>query len=452
MSFSTALSGLSAAQTDLGVTGHNIANASTTGFKGSRAEFADIYANSIYDQSSTTPGRGVRVSRVAQQFSQGTVDTTDNALDLAINGNGFFILQDPNGIESYTRNGQFSTDRDGYVVTATGEFVQVFAPMGQTTNTTSAVFNTGATTKLQIPMTSGQPQETGAVSGIVADLNLDARAEVIDTTGITTDPTDPNWFGNDSSQYSSVTSTSIYDSLGVNYTLSYYFIRAGDPADPGASAGAWEVYAYIQGPNDALPTEVPLDSNSMTFGANGQLDPAATNPTAADLSGYIPTSSGGEFGLYDATADTYDNSIPLDFASTTQYGQAFSVNEITQDGYSAGQLAGIDFSADGVVYARFSNGASKVLGQMALADFRNPQGLNQLGDTQWAQSYASGDVKRVAPGTSGVGVVQSGAVESSNVDLATQLVQLIVSQRNYQANAKTIDTENQITQTMINMR
>jgi flagellar hook protein FlgE len=451
MAFNTALSGLSAAQTDLDVTGNNIANASTVGFKESRTEFTDIYARTFSDLGSSSPGRGVRVSRVAQQFTQGTVDFTGNSMDLATNGIGYFILQNDEGVESYTRAGQFNVDRDGNVVTQNGKYLQVFEPLSDSSDAGDAVFSTGATQNLQLPLTSGQPQSTGQDYGIRMSLNLNAETNVIDTAGIVTDPSDPDWFANDADNFSHVTSSTIYDSLGVAYTTTYYFIRAGDPLDPGASAGDWEVYSYIKGPEDDDPTLITMDSNALSFLPDGSIDSTST-PSSMDLSGYVPTASGGEFGQLDAAGGTYSNAIPISFGSTTQYGQPFAVNEIVQDGFTAGQLSGVDIDQSGIVFARFTNGASKILGQVALADFRNPQGLRQLGDTEWAQTFAAGDVKRAQPGTSGLGLVQAGALENSNVDLAEQLVHLIIAQRNFQANAKTIETANQITQAMLNIR
>jgi flagellar hook protein FlgE len=438
MSFNTALSGLNAAQTDLDVTAHNIANASTVGFKESRAEFADIYANSLYDVSTTAPGRGVRVSRVAQQFSQGTIDFTGNNMDLAINGNGFFIMQDSAGADVYTRAGQFGLDREGYIVSATGDYLQAFQPLGDSANASNVVFNTGETDRVQIPLTSGAPQSTGDEFGIRVDVNLNAEDTAL---------TVANFDRNNPDTYNNVTSTTMYDSMGVAYPVTFYFIKD----DTAAPQLEWNVRAYLQDPADAT-NDAEVDLGNLVFDSTGTLDPAATTLTNLDLggAGWAP-SNGGEFALDDATG-AYTNIIPLDFASSTQYGQPFAVNEITQDGFTAGQLAGVDIDQTGIVFARFTNGDAKTLGQIALADFRNPQGLRQLGDTQWAETYSAGDVRKVQAGTSGLGLVQAGAVENANVDLAKQLVNLIISQRNYQANAKTIETANAITQTMINMR
>jgi flagellar hook protein FlgE len=438
MAFNTALSGLNAAQTDLDVTGHNIANASTVGFKESRAEFADIYANSLYDVSSTSPGRGVRVSRVAQQFSQGTIDFTGNNMDLALNGNGFFIMEDSAGSEVYTRAGQFGLDREGYIVSATGDYLQAFQPLGGSANATNVVFNTGETDRVQIPMTSGAPSSTGDEFGIRMDLNLNAEASALTVADF--DRLNPDTYNN-------VTSTTIYDSMGVAYPVTFYFIK-DDTASPQLN---WNVRAYVQDSGDST-NNAEIDLGIVAFDNTGTADTAATTATALDFAtaGWAP-SNGGEFAFDDA-GGAYTNTIPLDFTDSTQYGQPFSVNEITQDGFTAGQLSGVDIDQTGIVFARFTNGDAKTLGQIALADFRNPQGLRQLGDTQWAETYAAGDVRKAQAGTSGLGLVQAGAVENANVELAEQLVNLIISQRNYQANAKTIETANAITQTMINMR
>ncbi|PVV25726.1 MAG: flagellar hook protein FlgE [gamma proteobacterium symbiont of Ctena orbiculata] len=424
MAFRIALSGLDAASTDLEVTGHNVANASTVGFKESRAEFADIYANSISDVSSSVPGRGVRVTRVAQQFSQGSTEFTSNNLDLAINGEGFFVMEDSAGDVTYTRAGAFSVDRDGYVVDHTGSRVQVFPRIG----TTGTLFNTGDTTDLNLPVVSGTPQPTTSVE---ATLNLSA-AETPPL--VTLDPTLPTFtFPPDPLSYNHSTATTIYDSLGTAHTATMFYSKVAD--------NQWNVFTFVDGTN-------------VTVGGNAFADVQFTTAGALD------TGVGDVDALGNVAIDTFNpgggaediTNLTFNYGATTQFGSGFSVNELSQDGFTSGRLSGVDVDGTGVVFARFTNGQSEPLGKVAMARFSNNQGLRQIGDTSWAESFASGDVQLGEAGTSSFGLIQSGALENSNVDLAEQLVNLITAQRNFQANAQVITTADAITQTVINIR
>jgi flagellar hook protein FlgE len=424
MAFRIALSGLDAASTDLEVTGHNIANASTVGFKESRAEFADIYANSINDVSSSVPGRGVRVTRVAQQFGQGSTEFTSNNLDLAINGEGFYVMQDSDGAYSYTRAGAFSVDRDGYVVNQTGAHLQVFPRIG----TTGSLFNTGTTTDLNLPVVSGTPQATTSVD---TTLNLGA-SETVPT--VLLDPTAPGFsFPPDPLSYNHSTATTIYDSLGTAHTATMFYSKVAN--------NQWNAFTFV-------------DGNNITVGGNAYAD------VQFDTAGALLTSTGDVDALGNITLDTFNPGggaadivgLTFDYNATTQFGSEFAVNELTQDGFTSGRLSGVEVDASGVVFARFTNGQSEALGKIALARFNNVQGLRQAGDTSWAESFTSGDVQLGEAGTSSYGVIQSGALENSNVDLATQLVNLITAQRNFQANAQVITTADAITQSVINIR
>ncbi len=417
MPFRIALSGLEAATTDLQVTGNNIANAGTNGFKESRAEFADIYANSLQDVSTTSAGRGVRVSRVAQQFAQGDIDFTSNTLDLAINGEGFFVLEDASGNVSYTRAGAYHSDREGYVVDANGNQLQIFEY-----ESVSGNFNTGSTVALQLPLLSGSPNAT---SDVELASNVDSSEAV---PAAAYDPDVP-------SSYNHSTSTTVYDSLGSPYTLRLDFRKTG--------ALTWDVHAQITDSN-GVRTDITPAANEVVFTSAGIVVPGTGD---VDVNGNLTfanyTPSNG------ATALT---GVTLDVQNMTQYGGDFSVNDLTQDGYAAGRLSGVDIDDGGVVSAQFTNGQSEILGQVALAKFNNQQGLRQIGDTSWTATYASGDVQLGAPGTSSLGLIQSGGLENSNVDIAEQLVNLITAQRNFQANAQVITTADTITQTIINIR
>jgi flagellar hook protein FlgE len=409
MTFRIALSGLNAASTDLEVTGNNIANASTTGFKESRAEFADVYANSVLDRSTTAAGQGVRVARIAQQFTQGVVEFTSNNLDLAINGEGFFVMKDGAGSQVYTRAGALSADRDGYVVNQAAQRLQVYPATTSASGITT--FNTGMLTDLQLPTQPSPPQASG---NIYAALNLDAQ-QVVPTVAF--DPNDP-------ASYNHSTSIVTYDSLGNDHTATMYFRKTGD--------NLWDGYLYVDG------VAAPSGPLAMTFSSTGAL----TSPANGLFSGVGPFNLPGADPL----------SLTLDFGDTTQYGGPFAVNSLGQDGYSSGRLSGVDIDADGIVFARYTNGQSSAIAKVALAKFNNQQGLRQIGDTSWVETFPSGDAQLGEAGTSSFGAIQSGALEASTVDIAQQLVNLITAQRNFQANAQVITTSDAITQTVINLR
>jgi flagellar hook protein FlgE len=413
MSFRIALSGLNAAATDLSVTGNNIANASTSGFKESRAEFADVYASSVLDRSATAAGQGVRVARIAQQFSQGVVEFTSNNLDLAINGEGFFVLKDGSGSQVYTRAGAFSADRDGYVVNQGAQRLQIYPAL--TTASGATTFNTGVLTDLQLPTQPSPPQATG---NIYAALNLDAQQAPL--------PAAPAFDPGLAETYNHSTSIVTYDSLGNSHTTTMYFRKT--------AANSWDSYIYVDGnPVGAAPATPNL---SLAFDQTG----AITGTTSFSLPGYDPGT-----GALPMT-------LTFDFADTTQFGGSFAVNSLGQDGFSSGRLSGVDIDADGIVFARYTNGQSSAMGKVALAKFNNTQGLRQIGDTSWVETFPSGDAQLGEAGTSSFGAIQSGALEASTVDIAEQLVNLITAQRNFQANAQVITAADAITQTVINLR
>jgi flagellar hook protein FlgE len=405
MTFRTALSGLNAASSDLAVTANNIANASTTGFKASRAEFAEMFAVSSQGVSNLQSGQGVRVSNVSQQFSQGNVDFTDSSLDLAISGQGFFILND-GGAQAYTRSGAFQVDRDGYVVNAQGKRLQVYPPAD------NGGFNTGSLGDLRLVTNESPPSATSQIEMVA---NLPANASP--PANATFDPADPT-------SYNSATSLTVYDSLGAAHTGTLYFTKT-------AAANDWTAQLYVDGNAVGTPQQ-------LTYSSTGAL----VTPANGDLT----------FPAYTPNTGAAPITLTIDASQTTQYGSNFSVNSLTQDGFTTGRLIGMDIGATGVVQARFTNGRSIPLGQVALANFANPQGLQQLGDTNWAETFTSGQALRGQAGNSGLGMLQSGALEASNVDITEQLVNMITAQRNFQANAQMISTSDQITQTIINMR
>lgn len=405
MSFNIALTGLNAANQDLSVTANNLANVSTTGFKASRAEFGDLFASTQSGVSATAIGNGVAVTEVAQQFTQGNIETTGNNLDLAISGNGFFTLSD-NGALSYTRDGQFQLDQSGNVITAQGANLQVYPPLA------TGGFNTGGLANLALTTNESAPNAT-TTAGITA--NLPASA---------TTPIDPTFSPTDSASYNNTTSLTTYDSLGAAHTATMYFIK-------GATANAWTTQLYVDG--NAVGTQ-----QALTYSNTGAL----TAPAAGLVT----------FPAYTPATGAAAMNMTFDFSKTTQYGDSFGVTAVTQDGFTTGKLTGISIDKSGVVQARFTNGRSVNLGQIAMANFANSQGLQQLGNATFGQTNASGQAVNGVAGNSGFGSIQSGSVEESNVETTAALVAMIRAQRNFQANAQMIQTDNQITQTVINMR
>ncbi len=407
MGFEQGLSGLNAASRNLDVIGNNIANANTIGFKDGRAEFADVYANSLSASANNAVGLGVNVSAVTQQFTQGTISTSSNPFDIAINGGGFFRVSN-NGSIAYTRNGQFEVDKNGYLVTSSGADVTGF-PVDA-----SGQIATGAAANLKISTADLAPKVTTKVG---VTMNLDAR----DTTPAGAfDPTD-------ASTYNSATSLNVYDSQGNAQALSLYFVK-------GAAANSWDVYAALNG------TQVGNASvGTLVYKTDGSLD------TAASAVPYNLTLAAGN-------GATFTTPLPLGFTGSTQYGSAFGVTSATQDGYAAGKLTGVSVDGSGTILSRYSNGQSMVQGQIALATFANVQGLSPAGGNQWVETSFSGTPLVGSPGSSNLGSLQSGALEQSNVDLTQELVNMITAQRNYQANAQTIKTQDQVMQTLVNLR
>ncbi|WP_144395153.1 flagellar hook protein FlgE [Pleionea sediminis] len=426
MSFNTALSGLNAAQADLNVTSNNIANVSTTGFKFSRAEFGDIFATSTLGSSKTAIGNGVILSNVAQQFNQGNLEFTSNTLDLAVSGQGFFVLEPGQNNENkiFTRAGEFGVDSNGFVVNSSGARLQAFPTNPDGTVTATALSSTQA---LQIPQSAGSPTATTEL-----EIGINLPANAVGQNVNLFDPTAP-------STYSASTSVTIFDSLGESHITTIYYVK--DAATP----NTWAAYHYVDGN--------PVDIQGGTAGANGQLyhtiefDAAGSfiqtnpaNPTTEPL-GFTNGSNPAQTFAID-----YVNNAPTQFASP------FTVNTLDQNGATIGRLAGIEISETGTVRANFTNGTSSSIGKIALVRFPNPQGLSQLGNNTWSDSIDSGEPLAGEALTSSFGQIRSGALETSNVDLTSELVNLITAQRNFQANARTIETNNQVTQTIIQIR
>ena len=406
MGFQQGLSGLNAASRNLDVIGNNVANANTVGFKQSQTQFSDVFASSLSSSSGVQPGLGVQVASVAQQFSQGNVTASDNSLDIAINGSGFYRLSDQGAI-SYSRNGQFHPDKDGYIVNSSG-----LRLTGYTANAAGQI-NAGAPGDLQIS-TADLPAH--ATSLVTTTANLDSRDATLSPAAF--DPADPTTF-------SSFAPIPVHDSLGNASTVSTYFVKT--------AVNTWDVFAGSEG--SLLNGGAPL--GTLNFLSSGGLDPASS----AMFNVTKPTSTGAAPVVFN-----------LDFAGTTQFGSDFGVSKLSEDGYASGQLTGFDVGADGIVHGSYSSGKTLNLGQVVLANFANPQGLQIQGNNTWTESATSGVPLVGAPKSGGLGSLRSNAVEDSNVELTSELVNMITAQRTYQANAQTIKTQDQLLQTIVNLR
>jgi flagellar hook protein FlgE len=513
MSFQQGLSGLNAAAKSLDVIGNNIANANTVGFKGSTTQFADVYASALNGAGGITAGIGVKTAAIAQQFTQGNVEASSNPLDIAINGGGFFRIEQA-GMTQYSRNGQFSLDKDGFIVNAQGAKL---TGNGIGANGQLAV---GAAVPLRIDPADQPPKVTSAIQ---IQLQLDSRVQPPKKSPF--DTADPD-------TYNKQVPMTVYDTLGNSHTLSTYYVRTAD-------ASVWNVYAAKDGtefgPLKALGTTqsdpasvaaraafetasaavppVPADitaaakAYALAAGAavsaeaskivlpakeapatpENLADVQAAADAAAALAGATPQQIDAEIAkalqmtpalVGQLTFDTngalasntasrvLSTSIPivpdtgakesipvtLDFTGTTQHGASMAEKFLAQDGYKPGSLQRFTTGTDGTIVGQYSNGQTKALGQVVLAKFTNPNGLEPLGNNAWAESTSSGIALMGTPGTGGMGVLQSSATEASSVDLTAELVNMITAQRYYQANAQTIKTQDSVLQTLVNLR
>lgn len=416
MGFQQGLSGLNAASKYLDAIGNNVSNANTVGFKSSTTQFSDVFANSLTGAGGLQVGIGTKVASVAQQFTQGNITSTNNPLDVAINGKGFFRMDD-NGTVVYSRSGQFQLDKDGYIVNGNGLKVTGYA--ASSTGTITA----GTPVNMRIATTDLTPTAT---TDAVVKINLDSGQAVPSVT--------PFDYTN-AATYNSSTSLSVYDSLGNDSTYTMYFVKT--------ASNTWKTYATVTNP-----------AGTVTDLSGGGATPTALTTTVFTTSGAI---SSGASATQAITAGALGTgaaamSFTVDLTGSTQYGSAFGVNELSQDGNASGRLTGFSIAADGVIKGRYTNGKSLSLGQVVLANFTNPQGLQPLGNNAWAETATSGQPLVGTPSSGSLGVLQSSAVEDSNVDMTAELVNMITAQRAYQANAQTIKTQDQVLQTLVNLR
>jgi flagellar hook protein FlgE len=513
--FQQGLSGLNAASKSLDVIGNNIANASTVGFKGSQAQFADLYANSLNGLAGNNPGIGVSISRIAQQFTQGNIETTNNPLDISINGGGFFRTVTPGGAINYSRNGQFQLDKNGTIVNAQGAAIT-----GYLANKDGVIL-AGAPKPITIDYSDLVP-----VATTKANFQINLNSDTVPPTKVPFDVNDPL-------TYNKQTVLDVYDSLGNAHVMSMFYVKT--------DANNWDVYAGIDGVEitaQAVSASIFDATNGPTVQAARQayLDAVATGGDIAQanldyaavvgpiISGAAAAAgaSAAQIAAIDATytgatnigaklgtnpdeinkviaaavsvpavavghlvfnrsgqLDTaamaalptpqnlpFSISLPIfpdlgstaplvvstDFVGTTQFEGATAEKLSTQDGYSSGQLQRFSTGADGVITGQYSNGKSRALGQFVLANFANPDGLIPLGNNAWTESAASGTPQVGTPNTGQWGQLRSSSVESSNVDLTEELVDMITAQRVYQANAQTIKTQDSVLQTLVNLR
>ncbi|SFT56081.1 flagellar hook protein FlgE [Halomonas saccharevitans] len=463
MGFSQALSGLNAASSSLDVLGNNIANSQTVGYKSAGAQFADVFAGST--------GLGTKVSAVLQDFGAGNIEATGRELDLAVSGQGFYRFQQ-NGEVVYSRNGQLSMTPDGYLQNAQGARI-----MGYGINAAGNVEIGGQPQVLQVP---SEEMPASATTDVSTTLNLDAREIVgedrrqstLDTGGAApNDETTVNY------HYSN--NFTVYDSLGNPRNVTVYYEKGAQQQDGGrdvyydASSGS-NVYfngtdyedlggAVLGTQPDSANLSAVMNDTPNTWTSRIAMDGklltnGASMPQQSQLTfdGNGQLTAGGNQTFNFPTGDflgggPQDLTFDMNLAGSTQFGNNSRASDLTQDGYTSGALVGITIEDDGTVMRNYTNEQSRPAGQIALANFRNPEGLQSVGDNAWASTAASGQELLGEAGTGVLGSIQSGAIETSNVDLAKQLVDMIVTQRAYQANSQTIKTQDEVLQASINL-
>jgi len=445
MSFFTSLSGLKAAQSDLAVISNNVANVGSIGFKKSRAEFGDLISASPL-QSGSVAGQGTRLKGISQQFTQGGFQTSDRALDLAISGQGFFVTKTGAQL-SFTRNGAFSVDESRYLVDSNGAYVQVLP-----VDSSGAVTATGISSaqNLQVPLTAGQPRPTTALD-LNATFPSDADLPSQRAAYSQNIPYVFNRFDTNSFNYSSA--TTVYDSAGNPQQATLYYVRTqavgqqvtttvnGVTTTGPATESKWEAHLFVgdqEASADGNVSTVPAQPIIMRFDTNGNL---VSPTTSTDFSAVLPSGASSPVAL------------KVSFGNATrQAASTFTPGAFHQDGKPAGQLNNVSVGSDGLVTATFSDGTTQKLGKMMIANFANPNGLRQLGDSRWGSTGLSGDAIVSEAGSGSAGLIQSGALEQANVDITEELVALISAQRDFSANAKAIETGNNMTDTIINLR
>jgi flagellar hook protein FlgE len=417
--FQTALSALNATSTAIDVTANNLANLNTTGFKQSQVSFQDLFAQSLGSINSAQPGFGVATPQIRRNFSQGSSQSTGGSFDAAIQGDGFFVLRDPGTNQQLlTRAGSFKTDQSGNLITASGARVQGWTQL----NPDGTVNTNGVIGPIQLP--TGSLRQPVATKNFALNMNLDASAVAGSASGTFSQP------------------VQVIDSLGNTQTLSMTFTKTG--------GNAWTYAVTI--PTSALTTAptAPLATGSITFDTAGKLLTPAPTPPATTIQVPVPIT-----GLADGAADMSMNWNLADSAGNpllTQVVEPSTVSSSPQDGIAAAQLTKVGIGAGGAIIAQYSNGQQQQVGQLALASVRNAESLSAVGNNNYELSASTAAPVIGNPGTGGRGTITGGSLESSTVDIATEFTNLIIYQRSYQANAKVVTTEDQLSQETINIK
>jgi flagellar hook protein FlgE len=401
MALNQALSGINAAEDQLNVISNNIANAGTVGFKGSTAQFAEVYAVTGLNLSSSTVGSGAELTDVEQQFTQGDLETTNGSLDMAISGNGFFVVNNGSG-NQYTRDGAFQENADGYVTTSSGAYLQVYPP------TTAGGFNTSTLTNLQLNTAQSAATPT---SNITATANLDAADAL---------PTDTPFSPTDTNSYNNASSFTVYDSQGGTHTATIYYVKTAN--------NTWNANLYIDGNSAGTAAMTFNSAGTLVTPANGNLSFTPTQPT---------------------TGATFPTTMTVNVSDTTQFGTAYAPGTFNQNGYPAGVLQNVEIGTDGVVTAVYSNNQTTELGQIAVANFSNQQGLQQVGNNNWVATQSSGTAVLGTASTGQFGDIEQGQLETSNTsDTTAQLVNMIQAQQDYEANSQMLGTVSSLDQAL----
>jgi flagellar hook protein FlgE len=400
MALNQALSGINAAEDQLNVISNNIANAGTVGFKGSTAQFAEVYAVTGLNLSSSTVGSGAELTDVEQQFTQGDLETTNGSLDMAISGNGFFVVNNGSG-NQYTRDGAFQENADGFVTTASGAYLQVYPP------TTAGGFNTSTLTNLQLNTAQSAATPTSTIN---ANSNLDAE-DTVPTDAFS--PTDTN-------SYNNASTFSVYDSQGGTHSATVYYVKTGN--------NTWNANLYIDGNSAGTATMTFNSAGALVTPANGNLSFTPTQPT---------------------NGATFPSPMTMNVTNTTQFGTAYAPGTFNQNGFAAGVLQNVEIGTDGIVTAIYSNNQTTQLGQIAVANFSNQQGLQQVGNNDWVATQSSGQAVMGTASTGQFGDIEQGQLETSNTsDTTAQLVNMIQAQQDYEANSQMLGTVSSLDQAL----
>jgi flagellar hook protein FlgE len=399
----SAVSGLNTYGNAMSVIGNNIANVGTTGFKSSRASFADLVSASLGGASSAGQvGLGVFLNDIQTSFTQGSLSNTGNTLDLASDGDGFFQLADNTGTTTYSRAGQFEVNNVGEIVDQSGRFLQ-----GYQASTTGIILGTIGNITLSTGTIAPQATSTAAV-----EANLNSAATVPATAFDVTDATTYN-FSN---------GITIYDSLGAQHELRSYYVKS-------STANTWNLYSQIDGGAATARTNLVFNS-----------------------SGVLTTGGAQTFSLTIAGGATTPQSVAMDFSAITQFGAASNLTNQTQDGFTAGSFQKLAIDQVGRVVAQFSNGQTRTLAQIVLSRFTNPNGLSRSGENGFAETVDSGAPLQGTPTNNGLGRLLSQSIEQSNVDLGKEFVDMIITQRAFQANSRAITTSDEMLQELVNLK